>query len=415
VEHPHRRVPEWIFGVAAVPFGVVAAFTQAVMGRVLSNKGVSVDRVAQIVSLTLLPLTFQFLWTPIVDVGLRRKTWAVLLSFAGGACLFVSLFLPLPSRLGAFTWLMVLGTAFVGLTSACAGGLMAKVIPSDRFGRAGAWNNIGNLGAGALGGYATMELASRAGPRVVAIAVLLMTALPSLAILWVPEEPEPKRTPRELFAAMWQDVWSTVKSRPGWTGILLCASPVGTAALIGVFSSLANDYHASDRMVNLVNGFWNGVLTAGGCFLGGFLCDRMNRRLAYLISGGLTAACGLAMAAAPISPTTYAYGVLVYYFITGLNYASFSAFVLEIVGGEQRGAAATRYTLFTAAANGAIAYVGWLDGVGYRRWGPRGQLVVDAGLNLGGIVALAALMWLLLRRLDPARQRLPLPDERAAG
>jgi len=124
----------------------------------------------------------------------------------------------------------------------------------------------------------------------------------------------------------------------------------------------------------------------------------MNRRLAYLLSSALTAVCGLAMAAGPISPRTYEIGVCAYYFITGLNYSAFSAFVLEIVGGQEGAAASTRYTLFTAAANGAIAYVNWLDGRGYAKWGPRGLLVVDAALNLGGIVVLLALLQLLGRR-----------------
>jgi MFS family permease len=398
-----RRVPEWIFGVTQVPFGVVAAFTQAVMGRVLSNKGVSVDRISQIVAATLLPLTVQFLWVPLVDFGLRRKTWTILFAVLGGACLFVSLFLPLPSELGLFTWLMVLGTAAVGLTSAAANGLMAKAVAPERFGNAGGWTNIGNLGAGAFGGFVTLELASRYDTRVVAVAVFAMTALPSLAVLWVPEEAPPQRSPRQLFGGMWRDVWATIRSRPGWTGIVLCASPVGTAALIGLFSSVANDYRAPDSMVNFVNGLWNGLLTAGGCYIGGRICDLMNRRVAYMASGVLTAICGLAMAAAPLSPTTYATGVLVYYFITGLNYASFSAFVLEIVGGDkERGAASTRYTLFTAAANGAIAYVGRLDGLGHKYWGARGLLVVDAAANLIGVALLLVLMMLLARPRDRA-------------
>ena len=52
--------------------------------------------------------------------------------------------------------------------------------------------------------------------------------------------------------------------------------------------------------------------------------------------------------------------VLIYAFITGLAYASFSAVVLEAIGG---GAAATKYSMFASLSNAPIAYmtlvIGW--------------------------------------------------------
>ena len=65
----------------------------------------------------------------------------------------------------------------------------------------------------------------------------------------------------------------------------------------------------------------------------------------YLLSGALTALCGLAMMVAPLSPTTYAVGVSVYLFIAGFCYAAFSAAVLETIG-KGGAAASTQYALF---------------------------------------------------------------------
>jgi hypothetical protein len=103
------------------------------------------------------------------------------------------------------------------------------------------------------------------------------------------------------------------------------------------------------------------------------------------------------MAIAPLSPTNYAVGVLVYLFVTGFDYAAFTAFVLEVVGDREGPAASTRYTLFTAAANGAIAYVGRLDGFGYKHWGARGLLWTDAVANVAGIGILSAVLLLVQR------------------
>ena len=106
--------------------------------------------------------------------------------------------------------------------------------------------------------------------------------------------------------AMLRDVWKTAKSRPGWSGMLFCISPVGTAALLNYFSGIAMDYKATAGMVVFVNGALNGLITAVGSVAGGWICDRMDRRLAYLISGVLTAVVGIGMALAPLTPTTYA-------------------------------------------------------------------------------------------------------------
>jgi MFS family permease len=187
-------------------------------------------------------------------------------------------------------------------------------------------------------------------------------------------------------------------------------SPVGTAALINFFAGLSDDYHASAGMVAFVNGPMNGLLTAGGSLLGGWACDRMNRRVAYLIAGGLTAACGLAMMLAPLQPMTYAVGVCMYLFISGLCYAAFSAVVLEAVGSTTGEAASTQYTLFTSAGNAAIAYTGFLDTRAHKQHGPRSLLGVDAALNLAGILVLSLLFFVILKRRpvsdgDQARER----------
>jgi MFS family permease len=201
---------------------------------------------------------------------------------------------------------------------------------------------------------------------------------------------------------MGRDVWNTVKQRPGWSGILLCISPVGTAAAMQVFTSFSDSYHASPRMVTWVNGYGGGLLTGIACLLGGWICDRMNRRAAYLLSGALTAAIALVMAFSPMTPFTYAWAALTYLFVTGFCYAAFTAFVLQCVGGAQA-SASTQYTLFTSAGNFAIFYVGKIDGMGFdwyaSRFGeagaPRGLLVTDGALNLIGIALFLGLLALL--------------------
>ena len=75
--------------------------------------------------------------------------------------------------------------------------------------------------------------------------------------------------------------------------------PVGCAAALNLLSAIAVDYHASENVVTAINGFAGGLLTSVGCLVGGFLCDRIERRHAYLYSGLLNGACALLMIAGP--------------------------------------------------------------------------------------------------------------------
>ncbi|HZS39029.1 MAG TPA: hypothetical protein VFF06_19495, partial [Polyangia bacterium] len=125
--------------------------------------------------------------------------------------------------------------------------------------------------------------------------------------------------------------------------------------------------------------------------IGGYLCDRYNRRLLYLISGGLTAACAFAMAAGPRSPLTFAVGATLYNLVTGFCYSTFTAMVVETIGSGGQ-AIGTRYAMFQSAGNLAIAYVGFVD----TRFQPvERTIAADGVLNLGGVAILALIFWRL--------------------
>jgi MFS family permease len=393
-----RHAPPWLFGITYIPYGIVGAFVATILPYLTRKAGISVENIGWFGFAALIPSTLQFLYAPIVDIGPKRKHWLVIVTVLGGACLCAAMMMPLPQASGAFLAFTVAGQAISGLVGSCNGGLMASTMPDELRGRASGWTNTGNLGGGALGTWFALRMINAgARPISIGLALFAMMVIPSLAALFVAEQTRPQRTPREVFGTMGRDVWRVARSRPGWSGILFCLSPVGTAALLNYFAGLSTDYHASDTMVEFVNGWGNGLITAAGALIGGFLCDRMNRRAAYLLSGGLTALCGIAMSFAPTNPMTYAIGVSAYFFITGFCYSSFTAVVLESIG-KAGAAASTQYTLFTAAGNFAIAYVGLVDTRFHHRWGVAGLLRVDAGLNLLGIAALALMIAFLFNR-----------------
>jgi MFS family permease len=393
-----RHAPPWLFGITYIPFGVVGGFCMTTLPFLTRKAGLSVENIGWFVALTQIPPMLQFLYAPVVDLGPKRKHWLVIVTLLGAACLFAAMTMPLPSHVGAFLAFTIAGQLISGLIGSASGGLLATTMPDQLRGAAGGWMNAGNLGGGALGFAVAGWLTNLdARPVTLGAALAALMIVPSVASLALVEPERERRAAGELFGTMIRDVWRVAKSRPGWTGILISLSPVGSSALLYFFSAAASDYHASDGMVTFVNGPMNGLLTAAGSLVGGYACDHLNRRLAYLGSGALTALCGLAMSFAPSVPMTYAVGVCAYLFIAGICYATFSAMVLESIGqgGE---AASTQYTLFTAAANGAIGYVQWIDTRFHHRWGAPGLLRVDAAMNLGGIVIMAIVFFVFMGR-----------------
>jgi hypothetical protein len=200
---------------------------------------------------------------------------------------------------------------------------------------------------------------------------------------------------------MGADLWGTVRSRQGFTGLVICLVPVGTGALTNVFSAMAKDYGAGARTVEIVNGYGGGAVAVLGALAGGFLADRMSRRLAYAMAGGATALSAVAMLLAPMTHTTYAWGTLAYGFANGIAFATWAGMVLEMVG--HSAATATKYAFFNAASNVAISYTTWLDGQAARLdvggvTGARAMLAADALLGCAGIAVLLAMVALVRRR-----------------
>ena len=391
-EREGRPAP-WLFGITVLPYGVYSGFVSTAMPYLLRSAGVEVGRIAEIGSLALAPAVWYFLWSPLADIGLRRRTWLMLSAAASAACLWSALRQPLPGGLHWFVAFVVAGSALNSIVGSANGGLMAASIADGERGRAGGWLQAGNVGGGTLGAGALLWLAPHLSATGLANTAAAMVLIPSVAALWIAEPPAPREPLSRAAGEMWRDIKAMFRSKRSLTGLAMLLSPMGAAAAANLFSGIAVDYGASGRMVIWITGLGAGLLTSLGSLLGGFFCDRIPRRTAYALAALASAACAGWMTAAPVNPATFAVGVSLYLFSQGLAFAAYSALQLELVGEGGR-SGATRYTLYGAAANAPVMYMTWVDGQGYRRGGVRGLLGADALSNLvAGSICL-----LLLRR-----------------
>ena len=177
--------------------------------------------------------------------------------------------------------------------------------------------------------------------------------------------------------------------------------PISTAAMTQLWSAVAQDWHASANWVALINGMLGGVITMFGCIVGGWVCDRMNRMVAFNLFSLITCLCALAAAFSPRTEVMYILYVGLYMLIAGFCYAAFGAVVLEAIG---KGAAATKYNLLAGIANGPIMYLSWLDGQAHvwhaPAWLPQNgttlMLLAEGTLPVIGTLVLVA-FWVLTK------------------
>lgn len=378
-----------------IPFGMMSGYLTVTVAYVLSGAGVSAGMIAAVIAASYIPHSWKFLWAPIADTTLTRKTWYLLASGVSMAGVFaIGLVPPAVQSLPLLTAVVVVSNLAVTFLAMSVESFMAHGASVAEKGRAAGWFQAGNLGGAGVGGGAGLWLAQALPDAWMAGAVLAAAGLGCcFALAYVPEPPAGHRGDgliRDL-AKVLHDLWKIARSRAGYLALLICFLPIGTGAAANLWAAVAGDWGASANTVALATGVFGGLVSAIGCIVGGYLCDRMDRKTAYCVYGVLQALCAVAMALAPRTEFSYVVFTIIYWFIMGLTYAAFSALVLEAIG---QGAVATKYNLFASLSNMPIAYMTFVDGTAHDSWGAAGMLYTEAALGLAGLalfIAVAAM------------------------
>ena len=397
--HLARHAHPVVFALLILPFGAMSGYLTVAIAYLLSQAGLSVEQIAELVAVSFIPQTWKFLWAPVADTTLTRKTWYLIGAVISALGIYATGAIPADSGSLPLLYAVVLVSNFaVTFLAMSVESLMIYDTPKDQKGRASGWFQAGNLGGGGLGGGAGLWMAQTFSAPWIAGAVLAIACLLcAVALRYVPEPPRTRHAGhfvRNVGAAI-VDLWSVTRTRAGALALLICFLPIGTGAASGLWSAVADDWSASAGTVVLVTGVFSGIVSAVGCLVGGYCADRIDRKTAYAFYGALLCLCAVAMALAPRTENMYIVFTTVYSFIGGLSYAGFSAVVLEAIG---LGAAATKYNLFASLSNMPIAYMIVVDGWAHTRWGAGGMLNTEAGIGVLGIVAFFAVAAVAARR-----------------
>ena len=398
-----RRAHPIVFLFLILPFGVMSGYLTVAVAYLLTQAGVSVEQVAELVAISFIPQTWKFLWAPIADTTLTRKTWYLLATVISAVGIYATGAVPAEGKFMPLLYVVVVvsNTAVTFLAMA-AESLMVYGTPAAEKGRAGGWFQAGNLGGAGLGGGAGLWMAQSLPEPWMAGAVLgAACLLCCIALLFVTEPPAMFRGGKywRNLVLVFKDLWQVARSRLGFLALLICFLPIGSGAVSGLWASVADDWHATAETVALVTGVLGGIVSAVGCLVGGYFCDRMNRKSAYALYGLLQVACAIAMAVAPRTEPMYIVFTTIYSFISGLTYAAFSAVVLEAIG---LGAAATKYNLFASLSNMPIAYMTLVAGWAHTRWGAGGMLYTEAVIGTLAILLFIGVAMVMTRGRVPA-------------
>ena len=367
---PERSAHPALFLILFLPMGISNGYAVVTLVYLLSQAHVGMNDLATLAALSLVPQMGKFLLGPVVDITLTNKIWFTISATATGLLMTATAVVPpVSGNMLAIDVLVLAFSTASAFNAFAADSLMAHATAPEEKGRAGGWSQAGNLGGSGLGGGAALWLAQHVSAGWVAGAAVGAACLLScVALRFLKEPPTDHRaeTIRHSLVNVGRDIWSVARSRRGLVVFVAMWLPISAGAMSNLWSAVAGDWHASADAVALVNGALNGVVSMVGCIIGGWICDKMNRMVAFNLFSIVLAVSAAVMAFAPRTQEMYVDFVLLYSFINGFGFAAWGAVVLEAIG---KGAAATKYNILAGIANFPIAYLTKIDGWA-RTWQP---------------------------------------------
>lgn len=403
VSERRRSVHPALFFVLEFSFGASGGFLAGAAENTYVAAGVSTAAFGAVLGVSLAPQVAKVLWAPLVDTTLTPKLWYVVATIAVAAAIVAAGLLPVGAAslpaLSAISIVVAVGASFLGMAT---DSLMAHDTAPDQRGAAGGWSQAGNLGGAGIGASASLAIAGFTLSLPLAGAgVASLCAACSLGLLFAPRSHSLPRQPSyaETLKTVAKDCWAVVRVRLGWLTLLLFALPLGSGAAANLFTGIAHEWRVGPGL--LAGIALAGALATGlGSIVGGYICDRMDRRAAYVLFGVLAGAAAAMAAVAPKTPAWFVAFGIAYNAALGMAYAAYAAANLEAIG---RGAAATKYTLFASVANIPVALMPLADGWADTRHGPDAMLWLEFAVAL----AAAAIYFAVLLATRPRRALAP--------
>lgn len=391
----------FLFALMAIPYGLSNAIIAVIIPYRMRTAGYSVETIGLFFSVLMAPTYLQFIYSPLADCRFSKRTWLVLSAMASAVCFALPEYWSTHSHYSPLMLgVILLGQVASGLYICSIAGLNSALLSGRDRDHAASWRVAGTVVGNLLGTILALRPEQPGSPTVNALLFAVLSLLPGLAALLL--RPPPRQAP-QAGPHFVTEVGQLRRDPRFWITLLLSVSPSCAAGLIGLFSALAVDFHATPQHVVLANGTLGSLALALGSVLGGHLGGWGDRRTLYVACSASLSMVATAMVFLPLASSVYLSGVLIYSFVCGISYALFDMMVIDLIRNDSR-YAATKYGLFISLGNLPVAYVTYINSRFHHQFGARSVFLTDALLNIAGIA-----MWAVLWRQLTLKQRAPTP------
>ncbi|MGB6973706.1 MAG: MFS transporter [Terracidiphilus sp.] len=392
-----RTPPVWMMGLTNLTFGMVVTFTVTTLPQMLAAQGIPGGHIAAMTAFALSPGWWAFLFSPLLDVRFRRRTYALVLGFAAATGIaFITCY---HSNLMWIETAALIANTAVTLYQGAVGGWMGSLIDKKQDAQLSSWFIAACIGAGGLMAIVGEPMIQHLPPALSAALMFLIVALPMAFFIAIPAPEPDKVLAAESFGRFWREVFSLFKRRDVLIAMVLFVFPSASFSLTNVIGGLGSDYHADPDVASAL--LAAGYIIAGlaGMVAVPLLAKKFPLRPVYLSIGVAGALFTLSSLLFPRTPSAFAVvfaGELVF---QSLALTTATGIIFQVIGPDNP-LAATTFTVLTSIMVVPISYMGFIDGWGYDVRGLVSCFAVDAGLSMAACLLLAVALrrWLFAPR-----------------
>ncbi len=381
-------LPIPILGFANLPLGLGNGLMLSVVPQLLAARHVPEAVIADITTAGLAPGFAIFLAGPLLDIRFSRRIYAVAATILTAlASLAAVLAISRPVLLGLAVFVI---SAASSLNLMAVGGWFGSLLDKSEDASLGTWMSVSFTVGFSLMAMIAVPIVHAVSPQVAAILLALpvLTPIPIYAALPAPS-PDPALS-RERIGAFFRRILALLRQREIVRLLVLFVLPTGCFALTNTLSGLGQDYHASERLVGLINSVAVTITGIGGALLVPVLVRRSTTWRLYLAVGMLGAAATLLFALLPRTPPVFALAMVVENLAQALTLTMATVAALQSLD-HAAPLAATQFGLITAVPQLPVTYMQWLDGHAYGAGGLNAMYLADGGLSLAACLATAFL------------------------
>jgi PAT family beta-lactamase induction signal transducer AmpG len=353
----------WLMGFINSTYGFAYSVVLVTVPQLLAARGIAEPVIASLTALALIVSLASFVFAPVLDTMISRRSWSIALAITVAALTFLVLRLPAESPLLAP--ILATDALVLSLFNAAIGGWLSAALPRGSGDSIGTWFTIGNSFGFGLGAISQFWIMSHLAGPLGAATIAAATLVPLAIMPFLPTPSKSRRAVQESFGNLARDLGHLVRQPVVLRILLMFILPCAAFTLTNAFGGMGRDFHASETLVGVANGLGATAIGFLASLAARLLLKRLPAPLIYLGIGAVGAAFTLSLLALSRTPATYLIAVVGENVAQSIAQVSQNAIVFRSIR-EGSPLASSQFGLLSTALVVPYAYMQMLDGYGYK-------------------------------------------------